>query len=213
VAVGQKAFDQDATVDTDYAKIFAIEAGDMMQGKTITLTYPWDINGYKPYTEFHLSVDDVGFCMHIVVQETEPRRLCTEHQQYVHYDSCVEWFANFLPESCDRYFNFEVNAIGTMYAAFRKNRADFQLLTMEDVRMMHIAVEVHEDRWEVRYIVPFALIRKYIPDYEYQPGRMIRTNFYKCGDETKFPHYGIWKPYDQVQPEFHAPELFGEMVI
>ena len=33
--------------------------------QTFTLTYPWDENGYKPYVEYKLNVDDTGKSMHI----------------------------------------------------------------------------------------------------------------------------------------------------
>ena len=58
--------------------------------------------------------------MHIIVKESKPRRELTEHQSDVCRDSCVEWFVNFLPERCDRYFNFKVNPNGAMHVAFRR---------------------------------------------------------------------------------------------
>lgn len=184
-----------------------------MKPKHFTLTYPWDINGYKPYTEYELCMDEEGFLMHITVQERDPRRVETEHQRDVHKDSCVEWFVNFMPEICDRYFNFEVNANGAMHVAFRKGRYDSALLTEEDIDSLDIRTEISAETWEVRYHVPFALIQKYIPQYHYEKGMHIRTNFYKCGDETEFPHYGIWTEYPLEVPDFHRPEYFGELVL
>ena len=40
-----------------------------------------------------------------------------------------------------------------------------------------------------------------------------KGNFYKCGDETKTPHYGSWNPIENPTPDFHRPEGFGELVI
>lgn len=180
-----------------------------MRTQTFTLTYPWDINGYKPYAEYRLSMDDEGFVMDITVWEKEPKRKETEHQGAVHKDSCVEWFVNFAPKICDRYFNFEVNANGVMRVAFRKDRYDGSLLPVEDIALMDIQTKIKEEVWEVHYHVPFMLIQKYIPEYCYEEGMTIRTNFYKCGDETEFPHFGIWTVYDLEEPDFHRPELFG----
>ena len=180
--------------------------------QTFTLTYPWDNNGYKPYAEYELDVDATGFAMHITVWEHNPKRTAKEHQAAVHKDSCVEWFANFAPEICDRYFNFEVNANGAMRVAFRKDRYDLMLLPAEDISMLDIQTTINKETWEVRYHVPFALIQKYIPKYRYEKGMSIRTNFYKCGDETAFPHFGIWKEYPLEKPDFHRPELFGVVV-
>lgn len=181
--------------------------------QTFTLTYPWDDSGYKPYAEFKLHVDDAGFAMHITVREQNPKRTQREHQLPVHKDSCVEWFVNFAPEICDRYFNFEVNANGIMYVAFRKDRYDLTLLPAEDISMLGIQTTINKETWEVRYHVPFALIRKYIPKYRYEKGMLIRTNFYKCGDETEFPHFGIWTEYPLEKPDFHRPELFGVVAL
>ena len=180
--------------------------------QTFTLTYPWDENGYKPYVEYKLNVDDTGFSMHITAWEQNPRRTVTEHQGSVHNDSCVEWFANFAPLLCDRYFNFEVNANGAMRVAFRKDRHDLSLLPLEDIALLNIQTAIHAETWEVRFQVPFALLRKYIPGYRYEKGMQIRTNFYKCGDLAQFPHFGIWKEYPLEKPDFHRPEFFGVVV-
>lgn len=177
--------------------------------QTFTLTYPWDDNGYKPHVEFHLDVEAAGFSLRILVQEENPKRTAKEHQAFVHKDSCVEWFVNFAPDMCDRYFNFEVNANGAMRAAFRKDRYDFSLLSAEDISSLEIETLIAEKTWEVSYHVPFALIRKYIPEYQYQCGMSIRTNFYKCGDETAFPHFGVWNAIPLEKPDFHRPEYFG----
>ena len=184
-----------------------------MKPKKFTVTYPWDDNGYKPYVEYELSMDEFGFLMYINVRESDPRRRETEHQRDIYKDSCVEWFVNFMPDSCDRYFNFETNANGAMHVAFRRDRHEGQMLTAEDIAALNIHAEIKDSTWEVSYSVPFSLIRKYIQQYRFEEGMKIRTNFYKCGDETEFPHYGIWTEYALEKPDFHRPECFGEIVL
>ena len=184
-----------------------------MRAKTFTLTYPWKKGGYEPEVTFHLSADEVGFHMHIVAKETDPRRTQTENQTEVYKDSCVEWFVNFAPEVCDRYFNMETNANGAMYAAFRKDRYDYQMMEEADIESMNVQALIHEDAWEVRYQIPFALIQKYIPGYHFEDGQVIRANFYKCGDGTAQPHYGMWNEFFPEKPDFHRPEFFGEIVL
>ncbi|MBQ8813434.1 MAG: hypothetical protein IJZ85_02900 [Lachnospiraceae bacterium] len=184
-----------------------------MNKQKFTLTYPWDENGYKPYTEFELDVSETGFLMRVMVHEDNPRRVETEHQHYVHKDSCVEWFVNFAPMICDRYFNFEVNANGAMHVAFRKDRYEGVLLTEEEIRTLKITTKINDSNWAICFRVPFVLIKKYIPQYCYEKGMKIRTNFYKCGDNTEFPHYGIWTKYPLEKPDFHRPEYFGEITV
>lgn len=184
-----------------------------MKEQIFTVTYPWDNNGYKPYAEYRLSVCEDSFLMQITVEEHNPRRVQTRHQQDVYKDSCVEWFVNFLPDSCDRYFNFEVNASGIMHVAFRRGRHDGTLLTEEAIRQLNIQATVGEDTWQVCFRVPFSWIQSYIPEFQFREGMKIRTNFYKCGDETQFPHYGIWKESPLEKPDFHRPEYFGEVTL
>lgn len=184
-----------------------------MKQKTFTLTYPWDVNGYQPYVEYLLDVDDTGFCMEIRVEEVDPLREKTEHQTMVCEDSCVEWFANFLPEKCDRYFNFEINANGKAYASFRKDRYEYVMLTEEEIAALEIRVQIAETSWKVQYHVPFTLIAAYVPGYQFTEGMRIRTNFYKCGDHTKYPHYGIWNESPLEQPDYHRPEYFGDLYL
>ena len=66
-----------------------------MKKQTFTLQYPWDKNGYKPNVLFELGMNEEGFTMHITVPESDPLREKKEHLEFVHEDSCVEWFVNF----------------------------------------------------------------------------------------------------------------------
>jgi hypothetical protein len=205
-----------------------------MSGQTFRLTYPWDTNGYKPETVFTLRLGEDAFFLHVTVQEKNPRRVETRPMHFVHTDSCAEWFVQFQPATCAWYFNFEVNANGAMYASFRRNREEYRELRVPELSAMRIRAAVHEDFWEVSYRVPFSLIRAYIPDFTavdresensssnssdgcaaappLRPAfKVIRANFYKCGDETEYPHYGMWRPYPASKPDFHRPDTFGEI--
>ena len=184
-----------------------------MKKQVFTLTYPWDKNGYKPEVIFELGIQEAGFAMDITAWEANPRREKTEHLQFVNEDSCVEWFVNFLPEKCDRYFNFEVNANGIMNVAFRKDRYDKTLLTWDDIASLNIKTEIFDDHWTVSYVVPITLIQKYIPQYCYEPGMTVFGNFYKCGDYTEHPHYGIWNPMPLEKPDYHRPAYFGKITL
>ena len=181
--------------------------------QAFTLTYPWDENGCCPDVRFELGRNEEGFTMHIIVQESDPRREVKQHFGPVCQDSCVEWFVNFMPEVCDRYFNFEVNAAGVMNVSFRKDRYDSKYLTQQDVEALKIRTAIYETHWEVFYTVPFELIRHYIPGYEFLAGRSIQGNFYKCGDLTERKHYGVWNLIALEKPDFHRPEYFGDIVV
>ena len=48
---------------------------------------------------------------------------------------------------------------------------------------------------------------------DFSPGDVLRGNFYKCGDDAAFPHYGMWSPVLTGEPDFHRPEYFGELAL
>ena len=181
----------------------------------ITVQYLWKENGFHqgPEVTFCPELTENGVKMHITVQELNPKRVMTKHFEPVHLDSCVEWFVNFSPATSDRYFNFEVNANGVMNVAFRKDRHEFQEMTVEDVESLHIHTKIEENLWTVEYEVPFALMEKYIPGFVRAEEMKVLANFYKCGDETEYPHFGAWKKVETPEPDFHRPEYFGELIL
>ncbi len=179
----------------------------------ITLTDYVDPNGYCPRVEFSACYDDQGFHAHFITYEKNPKAVATEHFQYVHLDSCVEWFINFDPIHTDRYFSFEMNSNCVTNSSFRKDRYDTQLLTVEDAESLNIRSEFFEDYWTLDFTVTYDLIRKYIPDYEFKTGLKHPANVYKCGDETEFPHYGCWGMVNREKPDFHIPSYFKTMTI
>jgi len=183
-----------------------------MKAKNFSVNhYRWEKNGYQPKVDYTLSVENCGFHMHIVVHESNPKREKTEHFQHVHEDSCVEWFANFMPDQGNQYFNFEVNANGCMNVSFGTGRHDRVRLSEKDVESLNIYTIIGKFTWEVEYTVPFTLIKKYYPAYERKDGKNIKANFYKCGDKTEYPHYGMWSKVEVKNPDFHRPEYFGEI--
>lgn len=181
----------------------------------ISVEYLWIQNGFHsgPEVIFYPELTKNGVRMHITVQEANPKRVMTEHFQPVYLDSCVEWFVNFSPETSDRYFNFEVNANGVMNVAYRKDRFEAICLTAEDVESLHIRTDIGETEWTVEYEVPFSLMEKYVPGFVRAEEMKVRANFYKCGDETEFPHFGAWKAVEVPEPDFHRPEFFGELYL
>ncbi len=174
---------------------------------------PWDSFAGGPETTAFLSLTETGFRATFRIIESDPKRVNTEHFSSVHLDSCAEWFVNFSPETCNSYFNFEVNAAGAMNVSFRRDRYDFDDLTADEVNSFNITPAIHENFWEVSYEIPFTFIKKYIPGYEPKNGDVIKTNLYKCGDETAHPHLRAHFNVGCPNPDFHRPEFFGEMML
>ena len=76
--------------------------------------YPWDENGYKPKVEARFFYTESRLYLHFMSYESEIRAVYRNMNEPVYTDSCVEFFFNPDPDKDDRYFNFEINAIGTL---------------------------------------------------------------------------------------------------
>jgi len=127
----------------------------------------------------------------------------------VYRDSCLEFF--FMPEGGDRYFNFEINPNGILWAGFGRERNGRSVLSpAEPDRVFGIRTERTADGWEARYRIPLSFLRLYLPDFSFT-GRL-RANVYKCGDLTEREHYLAWHPVVSAAPDFHRPQDFGVMV-
>jgi hypothetical protein len=127
-------------------------------------------------------------------------------------DSCLEFF--FSPwEDDNRYFNFEFNPAGAMYLGFGRGRYSSVRQVLPDYREQFAVQSFNFDSgWGIDFSIPLGFIQLYAPLFKFIPGLTLRANFYKCGDETKSPHYLAWNPIDCDHPEFHRSQDFGRIV-
>lgn len=194
--------------------VYYIKEKEAEPKEIITITDYYDMgNDYRPKVDFNLTYDNEGFHAHFDVYEKNPKAVYTKHFEPTHKDSCVEWFIFFAPDMCNRYFNFEVNANGVVNVSFRVDRYDKIDLTEEDAESFGIVTEIKEDYWTVDYTIPFDFIKKYIKGYEFKRDVILKSNVYKCGDETEFEHYGCWGMGAKDEPDFHTPQYFKEMKV
>ncbi len=176
--------------------------------------YLWVENDYQPQVEVRLLYSANYIFVKFDVFENEVTARFTEINAPVYKDSCVEFFVNPLPEQTSKYFNFEINPLGTLLAesGFKRKR---NKLTATDISQIHINASLDKPLvgildsgvWEIELAVPLSLFEKYY-------GREInldlaRANFYKCGDETKYVHYAAWSEVVSGKPDFHLPAHFG----
>jgi len=125
-------------------------------------------------------------------------------------DSCLEFF--YAPKADDqRYFNFEINPLGTMYIGFgaeRKTRAR-QILKSPQL-IFEPKTAYTQDGWTLEYKVPLSYIRMYMPDAVF--AGEAACNFYKCGDETETVHYLAWANLTSEKPDYHRRQDFGKLI-
>jgi hypothetical protein len=180
--------------------------------------YRWADNGYSPRVEVRLCYSARNLYVFFKVFEPKIKVRFGEFQDPVYKDSCAEFFIDPFPEKGVGYINIETNAIGTVLIAIGPSRARRTPIPQDDLRGFEIATSVKKplegaygaEFWTLTYKVPLALYEKYY-GVKLSPGHLARANFYKCGDETDFPHYGAWSPVLCAEPDFHRPEFFGTL--
>lgn len=183
-------------------------------------TYRWLDGGYEPHAEARLAfLPGYGFALRMSCVERSPRAVYSGYNEPVYTDSCLEFFAAWAegsPTRDRRYMNMEMNARGTLLSCLGTDRhARVPVRDITGGSIPDVRGEILPDRWFVTAGIPATLLGKvYGSDPAvFMPGYSFRGNFYKCGDETAVPHYGMWNPVCTDKPDFHRPEYFGDFVI
>lgn len=142
-------------------------------------------------------------------KEKDIRATLTGPLDQVCNDSCMEFF--FAPDRDDnRYFNFEWNKLCNAYVGFggaRKTRAR-QILKDPKVLFAPASFDT-ADGWGIEFRIPASFIRMYMPGFAF--AGEAACNFYKCGDETKTPHYLAWAALTSDRPDYHRRQDFGTL--
>ncbi len=171
--------------------------------------------GYAPRTTAQMVyIEGYGFVLRMTCYETEPLATYRTYMDPVYKDSCMEFFADYLGDG--RYINLEMNANGALLScvgADRHERTPVAELTGGDI--FPVAARRTDDRWFVTAHIPLELLTAIlgVPTIAVKPGFTFRGNFYKCGDDTEFVHYGMWDPVGTEKPDFHCPAYFGTLVV
>lgn len=181
-----------------------------------------DINIFKwknidkaPKTKAKLFYDDENLYIKFYVNESTISIKHTKFNEDVYKDSCVEFFVR--PANDQRYVNIEVNAIGAMLLGMGENR-DNRLELNPDFGIFNMQTTAKDEKsynaeqWTVEYRIPFSFFKDlYGEKFDVKNG--FYGNFYKCGDETKYPHYGMWNEIVSDKIDFHVPEFFGKIEV
>jgi hypothetical protein len=150
------------------------------------------------------------------VEEDQVRAVNTAFSSPVWEDSCVEFFITF--EGDDNYYNFEINAIGTVLGAYGKDRHDRYRISDSLLAKIKTTPSLGRDPiksldertiWNLQLVLPLEVF--HFSDIENLSGLDAHANFYKCGDELKHPHFLSWKPVLTDKPDFHTPHYFGQL--
>ncbi len=181
------------------------------------MNFPWDDNGYRPKAFAQACHTEDALHVKLTAFEHKLRAVYGAMNEPVYTDSCLEFFIIPDPENDSRYLNFEINPLGTLLLGLGSTRDGRILLEPEQAKLINISTytkKAAEGReWGVELTVPYEFIRSIYPTFKPAAGKLMRGNFYKCGDETEFEHYGCWNPIALEKPDFHCPEFFGNFVL
>lgn len=196
-----------------------ISSDDEWQGidPIIIEHYLWMKNDYQPEVIVKACYSDEYIYVNFLVYENKVTATYVNVGDPVFKDSCVEFFINLFPKETEEYFNIELNAIGTIKMGYgiKRNR---KYLTASDLSDMKVVTSIKKpvigfhgtDYWKLFCAVPIKILEK-ISKKTFIGDDAI-GNFYKCGDETEFKHYGMWNIINNPKPDFHLPEYFGKII-
>lgn len=178
----------------------------------------WKKFPYQPKVNFRISHVDSLLFLKFYVNENHILAKRSSTNSATHRDSCVEFFID--PNLDGNYYNFEFNCIGTTHLAYGPNRQNRTFvdknLISDQIRVWStLGNQTFEEKsgnfnWEMVIIIPSSI---FINDKNFSFRELkANANFYKCGDETKIPHYLTWNPVETLNPDFHRPEFFGKLI-
>lgn len=177
-------------------------------------TVNWKEFPYKPVAVVDIARSDSSLYLRYSVKCLSLKALYDKDGSPVHTDSCVEFFMR--KADAMNYMNFEFNCIGTCHSARRESRNKGAMLQSEEYASIRRHSTLGKDTfsekegihaWELIVCIPFNLMGL---DPANLPEK-IMGNFYKCADDTKYPHFVSWNPIGTERPDFHRPEYFGEI--
>lgn len=176
----------------------------------------WESYPYRPSVCFRIAHTEDAILLNYRVEEDSVRAKYGEDNGSVWTDACVEFFV--IPADDGIYYNIESNCIGTVLVGAGKQRAERERagadITGKIQRWSSLGRLPFEERghacWELSLIVPYSVFFK--SQVETLDGKVLRGNFYKCGDELKTPHFISWNPITAPQPDFHRPDAFGQLI-
>lgn len=206
-------------------EMFSPDAGRMNEAwksaeKAVIGSWPWNKEKKHPEVEFRAlwSAKRLHVRFHVREKRILARR--TEFQSSVCRDSCVEFFVS---SNGSKYFNFEINCIGTLLLEYGKSDERIKI-PVKDAGSVRIstslprgeaipaAMECPSHGYVVEYSIPFTLFGKYSRTGVPRAGDVWKGNFYKCADELPERQWGCWSPVNTERPDFHRPENFGDIV-
>lgn len=173
---------------------------------------PLDYHLESPVADISASAqicyDEDAIYVRLAAKETNIRAEYTGPLDMPCQDSCLEFF--FCPMEGDaRYFNIEFNPNCCMYLGLGSCLQDLVRLFPAWENVLYPKAARTDDGWEIIYQVPASFVRRFFPEFQLESGKIIRANFYKCGELTVQDHELCWNRLAEGEHDFHRSCDFG----
>lgn len=191
--------------------IQTVKEADWSKAETACISnYVWG-DVYKPEAYANLLyIENRGIAARLCCREKNPKTVYYNFYDPVFKDSCLEFF--FSAEKNGKYVNCEMNSAGASLIAVGSSR-NFRTRIDEIIIPPAVKTQCSDGFWSVEVFFSVDDLSKILGEMNPAAGTVLYGNFYKCGDDTEIPHYGMWSPVGTEMPDFHRPEYFGELVI
>lgn len=168
----------------------------------------------KPEVQFAIAYGVNHLYLHYAVKEPVVQAAHGKTNSPVYRDSCVEFFVSF--DNGDSYYNLEFNCLGTVLAAFGKDRYSREFLPEDVLSQIQCQAVIRKEqsarlvKWQLTVAIPFTTFLFHT--LTSLQGQGCWANFYKCGDDLPEPHFLSWSNIQSSQPDFHLPQFFGRLL-
>lgn len=185
-------------------------------GKAEVDIFRWENGGYEPKTYGQVVWhNDSELVVKVTCFEKEPLIKKRKFMEAVCEDSCLEFFFSLDKNKPDVYVNLEANAGGAALMNINSTLKTAPKKSLDKILgyVPSFVPTISDDRWSIEFRLTREELKKLFPDVEVKRGLEFLANFYKCGDKTDVPHFGMWNYVGTDAPSFHQPSYFGKLVI
>jgi hypothetical protein len=177
---------------------------------------------FTPSVQAKMMYDDNNLYVIFLVHDRYVRCVVKDFNGPVYEEPAVEFF--FSPDNAlpQKYFNLEINAIGTPLMHFNDhNLKEHVELKKEEMEKIHIAhslpdlvdTEIKEPvSWTIEYKLPLSIVEIYSKIDRPSPGVSWKANFYKIAEKGTNVHFLTWSEVINAIPNFHLPKFFGTII-
>ena len=165
---------------------------------------------FAPETKAQLAlIDGEGLAVRMTCRESDPVARHTEYGDEVWVDSAMECFL--AVEPCGKYINIEMNSVGNKLVGVGAGRDGREFIDAY-FPCPPVKAEVGDGVWTVETFYKKSDLDRVFGDFPCSSGAVLYGNFFKVGEHTGKPHYGMWSPIAWEYPDFHRPEFFSKII-